>query len=154
MSCLQVVVRVCSNLTARLGSILLDYRKSLLGFQEIFRFLYLLSCSHEYTPIMMICGGFAPSFPLPKTKLSDFSRMPARDGAAQGHLAQAVELRKELSEALTLGDLAQVADAADAYLPLAVGMWRAMEQVCICSIPAPYLYVFPLFRSIETVSTI
>ena len=34
----------------------------------------------------------------------------------------------ELAQALNVGDPARVAEAADAYLPLAVGVWRALEQ--------------------------
>jgi hypothetical protein len=79
---------------------------------------------------MHICGGFAPSFPFPRTKEVDFGRhMPAKDAEAQGNLPRASAQRKLLGEALAKGDPAMVGEAADAYLPLAIGMWHAMEQV-------------------------
>jgi hypothetical protein len=77
---------------------------------------------------MIICGGFAPAFPFPKTKPIAFNRFPAKDGAQQENIARASQLRKELETALASQKAAQIAVAADNYLPLAVGMWRAMEQ--------------------------
>ena len=78
---------------------------------------------------MLICGGFAPSFPFPKTTETDFGKMPAKDAAAQQNLPRAAAHRKLLGEALKRGEPDKVAQAADEYLPLVIGMWRAMEQV-------------------------
>ena len=77
---------------------------------------------------MIICGGFAPAFPYPRTKPTDFTKIQVGDGAMRQNLVRASELRKALDQALKSKDAAQVADAADAYLPFAVGIWRAMEQ--------------------------
>ena len=80
------------------------------------------------TEEMIICGGFAPAFPFPRTKPTDFTKIQVGDGAMRQNLVRASELRKALDQALKSKDAAQVADAADAYLPFAVGIWRAMEQ--------------------------
>jgi len=108
---------------------------------------------------MNICGGFAPggvpardascravrsltcvcllpAFPFPRTKPFDFARFPRKEPDAEQKLEQAKALRAELAEALNEGNSAKVAEAADAYLPLAVGVWRAMEQgscPCVCA---------------------
>ena len=78
---------------------------------------------------MQIHGGFAPWFPFPKTTETDFGRMPAKDAEAQQNIPRASAQRKLLAEALKRGEPGEVAQAADEYLPLAIGMWRAMEQV-------------------------
>ena len=82
---------------------------------------------------MLICGGFAPSFPFPKTTETDFGKMPAKDAGARQNIMRAAAQRKLLGEALKRGEPEKVAQAADEYLPLVIGMWRAMEQVRILS---------------------
>eukprot|EP00802_Teleaulax_amphioxeia_P001562 Tamp_01564.p1 GENE.Tamp_01564~~Tamp_01564.p1 ORF type:complete len:449 (-),score=61.13 Tamp_01564:132-1478(-) len=72
------------------------------------------------------CAALA--FPFPRTKPFDFARFPRKEPDAEQKLEQAKALRAELAEALNEGNSAKVAEAADAYLPLAVGVWRAMEQ--------------------------
>ena len=69
-----------------------------------------------------------PAFPFPKTKAFDFSKFPRKEPDAEQKLARAADMRAELAQALNVGDPARVAEAADAYLPLAVGIWRALEQ--------------------------
>ena len=77
---------------------------------------------------MIISAGFVPTFPFPKTKALDLSKLSAKDEQARQNLSQASELRHTLLSALKTSNPSQIAAAADAYLPAAVGIWRAMEQ--------------------------